>query len=60
MDNIFAAQEAASVDMANHLSSLTQHYEQMTQALHECQLGEQFSEADLQGLRSYDVHESTH
>ena len=49
MDNIFERQEHSSVEMANHLSSLTHHYDQMVQALHENEAGEEFSETDLQG-----------
>ena len=49
MDSIFHRQEQASIDMANYLSSLTDHYEQMVQALHDNEAGEEFSEADLQG-----------
>ncbi|KAJ3551505.1 hypothetical protein NM688_g4666 [Phlebia brevispora] len=50
MDNIFADQEAVSVEMANHLSSLTSHYDQMVQALQECEMGEVFTEGDLQAM----------
>lgn len=50
MDNIFSSQETISTDMANHLSSLTRHYDQMVQALHESEAGEVFSEADIQGM----------
>lgn len=48
MDDIFVSQEAHSVEMANHLSSLTSHYDQIIQALHDFDAGEEFSEADLQ------------
>jgi autophagy-related protein 17 len=50
MDDIFLSQENISTDMANHLSSLTQHYDQMVQTLHESEAGEVFSEHDIQGL----------
>ena len=49
MDDIFSSQEAISTDMANHLSGLTRHYDQMVQALHESEAGESFSEDDIQG-----------
>ena len=70
MDDIFARQEATSVEMANHLLSLTKHYDQMVQALHDCEAGIEFSEADLQGgsvtrsaqiiLMALSRHESRH
>lgn len=49
MDDIFSSQEAISTDMANHLSSLTGHYDQMVQTLHESEAGQIFSEDDIQG-----------
>ncbi|EKM58196.1 uncharacterized protein PHACADRAFT_116910 [Phanerochaete carnosa HHB-10118-sp] len=51
MDDIFSSQETISMDMANHLSSLTRHYDQMVQALHESEAGEVFSEADIQEIK---------
>lgn len=50
MDNIFSSQEAISTDMAEHLSSLTRHYDQMVQALQDSEAGEAFTEAEIQGL----------
>lgn len=50
MDDIFTSQETISTDMANHLSSLTRHYDQMVQALHDSEAGEIFSEADIQEM----------
>ncbi len=49
MADIFASQEVAAADMANHLSSLTGHYEQMVHALHDSEAGETFAAEDLQG-----------
>ena len=49
MDDIFSSQEAISTDMAEHLSSLTRHYDQMVQALDESEAGEIFSEDDIKG-----------
>ncbi|GJE96586.1 autophagy-related protein 17 [Phanerochaete sordida] len=54
MDDIFSSQETISTDMANHLSSLTRHYDSMAQALHDNEAGEIFSEADIQ-----DMHRDT-
>ncbi|KAI0693127.1 autophagy protein Apg17-domain-containing protein [Cytidiella melzeri] len=48
MTEVFNAQESMSADMANDLQSLLQHYDQMAQALHENEAGEEFSDADLQ------------
>lgn len=50
MTEVFNAQEAVSADMAHHLSSLMQHYDQMVQALHDYEAGDEFSDADLQGM----------
>jgi len=38
-----------SIDMARHLESLASHYEQMAAALKGSEIGESFSEEDLQG-----------
>ncbi len=56
MKEVFNAQEAVSADMAHHLSSLLQHYDQMVQALHDNEAGEDFSEADLQGWFMFSGH----
>lgn len=50
MTDIFTSQEAESADMANHLSSLTGHYDQMVQALHDSEADEEFAQEDLQGM----------
>ncbi|KAI0342909.1 hypothetical protein BDW22DRAFT_1357454 [Trametopsis cervina] len=50
MTRIFNVQEELSADMAQHLSSLTSHYDQMVQALHESEAGEEFGEADIQAM----------
>ena len=49
MDAIFNMQETVSEEMAKHLHSLTGHYEQMAQALHDSEAGETFSDVDIQG-----------
>lgn len=56
MKEVFNAQEAVSADMAHHLSSLLQHYDQMVQALHDNEAGEDFSEVDLQGWFMFSGH----
>ena len=38
-----------SIDMARHLESLASHYDQMATALKSSEVGESFSEEDLQG-----------
>lgn len=50
MVDLFTSQEAASADMANHLSSLTGHYEQMAQAVHDSEAGVDFAPEDLHGM----------
>lgn len=50
MDDIFSMQESVSTEMAGHLHSLTGHYDQMAQALHDSEAGEIFSEDDLQEM----------
>ena len=42
-------QEETISDMAKHLESLTQHYDQMASALQDSERGEAFDEVDLQG-----------
>ena len=49
MTEVFNTQETVSNDMATHLKSLVDHYEQMVQALHDNEAGEIFEEAELQG-----------
>lgn len=49
-DNIFTAQEDAKGKMAVQLESLTAHYEQMSDILHEHEAGEELSEEDLRGM----------
>ena len=49
MTEVFNTQDTMSNDMATHLKSLVDHYEQMVQALHDSEAGEAFEEAELQG-----------
>jgi autophagy-related protein 17 len=47
---VLMSQDAASVNLANHLESLAAHYDQMARACSESEAGEAFSEEDLQGM----------
>lgn len=49
LDHIFSSQEKISVKMAGQLESLVHHYNNMDNALHEFESGEEFSEEDMQG-----------
>jgi autophagy-related protein 17 len=49
VSQVFSAQETVSAEMAHHLSSLLQHYDEMTQALHDYEAGAEFDDTDLQG-----------
>ena len=49
IDKILSSQMDVSIDMARHLESLASHYEQMAAALRGSEVGELFSEEDLQG-----------
>lgn len=40
---------ATSEEMAGHLESLANHYEQMSDILRDSEAGEAFSDADIQG-----------
>ena len=48
-DTIFASQDAISSKMAEQLESLAHHYDNMSNALHDFEAGEEFSEEDMQG-----------
>ncbi|KAI0087279.1 autophagy protein Apg17-domain-containing protein [Irpex rosettiformis] len=50
MTEVFNSQETVSADMATHLSSLLQHYDQMVQALHDSEAGETFGQAEIQDM----------
>lgn len=47
---ILSIQEHTTIDMAKHLESLTEHYEQMASALHDSETGEVFSEEDMKEM----------
>ncbi|TBU24040.1 autophagy protein Apg17-domain-containing protein [Dichomitus squalens] len=49
-DAIFASQEGTSAKMAEQLESLAHHYDNMSNALHDFEAGEEFSEEDVQGM----------
>ncbi|KAI1797380.1 autophagy protein Apg17-domain-containing protein [Ganoderma leucocontextum] len=49
-DTIFASQEATSGKMAEQLESLAHHYDNMSNALHDFEAGEEFGEEDIQGM----------
>ncbi|KAI9061011.1 hypothetical protein FKP32DRAFT_1654906 [Trametes sanguinea] len=51
-DTVFAAQVETSSKMAEQLESLAHHYDNMTNAMHDFEAGEEFSEEDLQGMNS--------
>ncbi|CDO77390.1 hypothetical protein BN946_scf184835.g12 [Trametes cinnabarina] len=51
-DVIFAAQEKTSRKMAEQLETLVHHYDNMTNAMHDFEAGEEFSEEDLQGMNA--------
>lgn len=46
---IFASQEATSGRMAERLEDLAHHYDNMSNALHDFEAGEEFGEEDIQG-----------
>ena len=46
---IFASQEATSGKMAEQLESLAHHYDNMSNALHDFEAGEEFGEEDIKG-----------
>ena len=48
-DTIFDSQDAISSKMAEQLESLAHHYDNMSNALHDFEAGEEFSEEDMQG-----------
>ena len=50
LDEIFSAKENALEDMAKHLGSLAEHYEQMAEALQDSDAGEVLGEEEIQGL----------
>ena len=49
LDTIFDSQDAISSKMAEQLESLAHHYDNMSNALHDFEAGEEFSEEDMQG-----------
>ncbi|OSD06340.1 hypothetical protein PYCCODRAFT_1431344 [Trametes coccinea BRFM310] len=51
-NTIFAAQGHTSSRMAEQLESLAHHYDNMTNAMHDFEAGEEFSEEDLLGMNS--------
>lgn len=50
LDEIFNTKEIASEEMAKHLTSLAEHYDQMADALRDSEAGEIFGDEDIQGL----------
>ncbi len=48
-NTIFASQEATSGKMAEQLESLAHHYDNMSNALHDFEAGEEFGEEDIMG-----------
>ena len=51
-DDIFASQEATSTKMAEELEALAHHYDNMSNALHDFEAGEEFGEEDMHGKMS--------
>ncbi|RPD61104.1 hypothetical protein L226DRAFT_486215 [Lentinus tigrinus ALCF2SS1-7] len=49
-NEIFASEEATSTKMAEELESLAHHYNNMSNALHDFEEGEEFGEEDMQGM----------
>ncbi len=47
--HIFSSQETTSIKMAEELESLAHHYDNMSNALHDFEAGEEFHEEDMQG-----------
>ena len=47
----FERQEQTVSEMARHLESLAQHYDQMSRALQDTEQGEEFVEEDIQGTK---------
>ncbi|CAL1716570.1 unnamed protein product [Somion occarium] len=50
LDIIFSTQETALAEMAKHLTSLAEHYDQMASALRDNEAGEVFSREDIQEM----------
>ena len=48
-NTIFRSQEDTSGKMADQLESLAHHYDNMSNALHDFEAGEEFGEEDIQG-----------
>lgn len=49
-DTIFASQEETSTRMAEHLESLAHHYDNMSNAMHDYEAGEEFHDEDMEGM----------
>ncbi|EIW57328.1 uncharacterized protein TRAVEDRAFT_169021 [Trametes versicolor FP-101664 SS1] len=49
-DTIFASQEETSTKMAEHLESLAHHYDNMSNAMHDYEAGEEFHDEDMEGM----------
>lgn len=50
-DAIFASQEETSTKMAEHLESLAHHYDNMSNAMHDYEAGEEFHDEDMEGVQ---------
>ncbi|KAI0635683.1 autophagy protein Apg17-domain-containing protein [Trametes polyzona] len=50
--DIFAAQEETSTKMAEHLESLAHHYDNMSNAMHDFEAGEEFGDEDMEGMNA--------
>ena len=54
--DVFSTEEDTSTKMAEELESLTHHYGNMQNALHDFEAGEEFEEEDMQGNEHSDVY----
>ena len=50
-DTMFTSQEVTSAKMAEQLESLAHHYDNMSNALHDFEAGEEFGEEDGQNAQ---------
>ncbi|KAJ3972724.1 autophagy-related protein 17 [Lentinula raphanica] len=50
IERYISSQDSAQVGMASHLESLAAHFDQMGNALRECQAGDAFSDDDIQDM----------
>ncbi|KAJ3724767.1 hypothetical protein C8R42DRAFT_640692 [Lentinula raphanica] len=50
IEQFISSRDSAQVGMASHLESLGAHFDQMYNALRECQAGDAFSDDDIQGI----------